>query len=208
MNNIDVKRVCIHECCHAIVARLFRQRMSIEQLVVNKDSVKKGLDNGTLYVKGPSLNNEQDYTLLAISLYAGVVGENMYLVGTDSIRERKEEIIADNTIMDWLFAGGDISLFLNNAFVFKLCYNIDEYKLKEFCLRFLIDFLSNKEVWCMVEKLCEQLMEKHDLKLNEEELETAFRQIQLDELLDNIREQYLNQLNAVLQFCQSNETYL
>ncbi len=182
--------------------------MSIEKIVVNKDLVRKGQDNGTLHVRGPILNNEQDYTFLAITLFAGVVGENMYLVGTESIRDRKEEIIADNTIMDWLFAGGDISLFLNIAFVFKLGYNIDEYKLKEFCLRFLIDFLSNKEVWCMVEKLCEQLMKKDDLKLNEEELESIFRQIQLDELLDNKMKQYQNQFNEVLQFCQSNETFL
>ena len=151
------------------------------------------------------MDNEQDYTALAITLLAGVVGENMHLVGTDVIREKKEKIIADTTIMDWLFAGGDISLFLNNAFVFNLCYQIDEYKLKEFCLRFLIDFLSNKEVWSMAEKLCDELLKKDDLKLSEAELEFVFREIGLDELLDNKREQYLKQLDEVLQFCQRSE---
>lgn len=203
MTNIDIKRVCIHECCHAIVARLFRQRITIEELVVNSDLAKKGQDHGTLNVKGPRLNDEQDYTSLAITLLAGVVGENMYLLGIDAIKERKEEIIADNKIMDWLFAGGDISLFLNNAFVFRLDYQIDEFKLKEFCLRFLIDFLGNKEVWFMVEKLCDELLNKDDdLKLSEEELESVFSQIGLDALLDNKKKAYLKQCDEVLQFCQ------
>ncbi|MGB8191729.1 MAG: hypothetical protein WCF67_07420 [Chitinophagaceae bacterium] len=208
MTNIDIKRVCIHECCHAVVARLFRQTITIEELVVNAHLVKKGQDIGTLSVKGPLLDDEQDYTALAITLFAGVVGENMYLLGTDAIRERKGEIIADNTIMDWLFAGGDISLFLNNAYVFRLCYQIDEVKLKGFCLRFLIDFLSNKEVWSMVEKLCDELLKADDLKLSEEELESVFRRIGLDALLDNKRKEYLKQCNEVLQFCYRSEPCL
>lgn len=207
MTNIDIRRVCIHECCHAVVARLFRERMAIEGVVVQKELVEKGHDNGTLDVRGPLLNNEQDYTALAVTLFAGVVGENMHLLGPDIIKEKKEEIIADNTILDWLFAGGDISLFLNNAFVFNLSYQIDEYKLKEFCLRFLIDFLSNKEVWSMVEKLCDELLKKDDLKLTEEELEASFVQIGLDALLNNKREEYQKHLDEVLQFCQKSDTF-
>jgi hypothetical protein len=201
MTNINIKRVCIHECCHAVVARLFRQTITIEELIVNADLIEKGQDLGTLNVKGLGLNDEQDYAALAITLFAGVVGENMYLLGTDAIRERKEEIIADNTIMDWLFAGGDISSFSNTAFAFRLCYQIDAYKLKEFCLRFLIDFLSNKEVWSMVEKLCDELLKADDLKLSEEELESIFRQIGLNALLDGKRKEYLKQCDEVLQFC-------
>ena len=136
MTNIDIKRVCIHECCHAIIARLFRQKIKIEKVVVNADSVMNGEDNGTLYINGPLLNDEQDHTALAITLFAGVIGENMYLQGADAIRDRKGEIIADNTIIDWLFAGGDISSFRDNAYVFTLFYQIDGDKLKEFCLRF------------------------------------------------------------------------
>ncbi|TMI65553.1 MAG: hypothetical protein E6H07_06450 [Bacteroidetes bacterium] len=203
MTNIDIKRVCIHECCHAIIARLFRQKIKIEKVVVNADSVMNGEDNGTLYINGPLLNDEQDHTALAITLFAGVIGENMYLQGADAIRDRKGEIIADNTIIDWLFAGGDISSFRDNAYVFTLFYQIDGDKLKEFCLRFLIDFLSNKEVWSMVEKLCDELLKADDLKLSEEELESAFRQIGLDTLLDNQREECLKQCDEVLQFCQS-----
>jgi hypothetical protein len=208
MTNIDIKRVCIHECCHAIVARLFRQRITIEELFVNTDLLKKGQDLGALNVKGPRLNDEQDHTALAITLFAGVVGDNIYIVGTDAIKEKKEEIIANNTVMNWLLGGGDISSFSNNAFVFSLLYQIDEYKLKEFCLRFLIDFLSDKEIWSMVEKLCYELFKKDDLKLNEEELESIFGQIGLDALLNNKREQYLKQLDEVLQFCQRSESCL
>ena len=202
MINIDIRRVCIHECCHAVVARLFRQRMTIEKVVVNADSVLNGEDNGTLYINGPLLNDEQDHTALAITLFAGVIGENMYLQGTNSIRDRKEEIIADNTIMDWLFAGGDISSFRDNAYVFTLFYQIDRDKLKESCLRFLIDFLSNEEIWFMVQKLCDQLPKTNDLELGEEDLESVFRQIGLDALLDNKRKEYLKQCDEVLQFCQ------
>jgi len=205
MNNIDIRRVCVHECCHAIVARLFRQRLAIEELIVHKHLLKEGQDRGALNVKGPRLNDEQDFTALAITLFAGVVGENMYLMGRGAIREKREEIIADNTIMDWLFAGGDISLFSNNAFVFSLLYQIDEYKLKEFCLRFLIDFFSNTEVWYMVEKLCDELLKKDDLKLSENELESIFGQKGWDAILDNKREEYLQQCTEVLQFCQRSE---
>lgn len=119
MTKIDIKRICIHECCHAIVARLFHQRMSIEGIIVNRDMVKTGDDQGVLNINGPMLDDKQDYTALAITLLAGVVGENIYLLGIDAIKERKQEIIADNTLMDWSFAGGDIYSFLSNAFVFN-----------------------------------------------------------------------------------------
>ncbi|MGZ5134958.1 MAG: hypothetical protein ACXWCG_07405, partial [Flavitalea sp.] len=162
-------------------------------------------DLGALNVTGSRLDDEQDYTALAITLLAGVVGENIYLLGTDAIKEKKEEIVADNNIMDWLSAGGDIPSFQNIASVFSLFYQIDEYKLKEFCLRFLIDFLSEKEIWSMVEKLADELFEKDDMKLSEEGLKSSFGQIGLDALLDNKREEYLKQLDEVLQFCQRSE---
>ena len=205
MNNIDIKRVCVHECCHAIVARLFRQRLSIEELVVNTRLLKQSQDLGALNVNGPLLDDEQDFAALAITLLAGVVGENVYLMGTDAIGEKKEEIIADNTMMDWLFAGGDIVMFWNTAFGFSIEFQIDQNKLKEFCLRFLIDFLSQDEVWYTVEKLCDELLKKDDLKLNENELECIFRQIGLDAILDNKREEYLKPLTQVLQFCQGTD---
>lgn len=53
----------------------------------------------------------------------------------------------------------------------------------------------------MVEKLCDELLKKVDLKLSEEELESAFRQIGLDALLDNKSEEYVKQLDEVLRFC-------
>lgn len=205
MSNIDIKRVCIHESCHAVVARLFCKRMTIEGIVVNRDLVRKGEDQGALNLRGPWLNDEQDYTALAITYLAGVVGENTYLLGTDAIKEKKDEIIADNKIMDWSSAGGDIPSFQFNAFAFRLEYGIDEDKLKEFCLRFLIDFLSDKEIWSLVEKLCDELRKKNDLELSEEELEFIFEQIGLDALFDNKRDEYLKQLDEVLQFCEWSE---
>jgi len=207
MPNIDIKRVCMHECCHAVVARLFRRRLAIEGIVVNRDLLKESQDLGALNVRGPRLDDEQDYTSLAITLFAGVVGDNMSMVGVDAIKEKKEAIVVDNTIMDWILAGSDISMFLNNAFVFSLSYSIDEYKLKEFCLRFLIDFLSNKEIWFMVEKLNYKLLNKPDMKLSEKELEFIFGQIGLDALLDNKREEYLKPLDEVLRFCQRSEPF-
>jgi hypothetical protein len=201
MTSIDIKRVCIHECCHAVVGRLFRHRLTIEKIVVNPNLVKVGQDQGALYVRRPLLDVEQDYTALATTLLAGVVGENIYLQGMDAIKEKRDAIIAYNTIMDWLFAGGDISSFSDTAFVFGLIYQIDEYKLKKFCLRFLIDFLSDKEVWSIVEKLCDELLKNDDLTLSEEELDYIFGQIGLDALLDNKREDYLKQLDEALHFC-------
>ena len=202
MTSIDIKRVCIHECCHAVLARLFCQRMAMEGVVVNRNLVEKGQDQGALHLRGPRLEHEQDFTALAVTLLAGVVGENMYLQGTNLIKDKKDEIIADNTIMDWLLAGGDLPSFQDTAFAFRLEYFIDENKLKEFCLRFLIDFLSNKEVWSMVEKLCDELLKADDLKLTEEELEYKFGQIGLDALLENRSEEILKQLDEVLKFCQ------
>lgn len=201
MTNIDIKRVCIHECCHGVVARLFRERMSIEGIVVNRDAVNIGHDQGVSNINGPLLNDEQDCIALTLTLFAGVVGGNIYLLGRDTIKERKEDIIVDNKIMDWLFAGGDLSFFLNNAFVFRLCFQIDEHKLKEFSLRFLIDFLSDKEMWYMVEKLCDELLKKDDLELSKEELEFMFGQIGLDALLNNRSEEYVKQLDEVPNFC-------
>lgn len=200
--NIDIKRVCIHECSHAIVARLFAPRISIEKIVVNAEFVKQGQDQGALHVKGPLFNDEQDYTALAITLFAGLVGENMYLLGKDIIKEREEEIMKDNTVLDWLFAGGDTIAFRNNAVVFHLIHQIDEYRLKEFSLRFLINFLNHNEIWVMVEKLCDELQKKDDLTLNEEELESVFTKIGLDQLLNEKRQEYLKPCDNVLQFCQ------
>lgn len=202
MTTIDIKRICIHECCHAIVARLFREKMTIEQLVVNADIVSNDQDNGTLHIRGSILNNEQDYTAYAITLLAGVVGENIHLLGTDVIKQKKEEILVNDKILDWLSGGGDIPSFQHNAFAFRIEYCIDEDKLKEFCLRFLIDFLSDKDTWGMVEKLCDELFHKDDMRLSEEEIETIFLHIGLDALLDNKREEYQQQLDEVLQFCQ------
>jgi len=202
MTNIDIKRVCYHECSHAIVARLFKQKLTIEQLFVNTNLVPEGQDIGALNVKGPRLDDEQDYTALAITLLAGVVGDNMYMVGIEAVKEKKEDIIADNTVLNWLLGGGDISLFLNNAYVFSLLYQINEYKLKEFCLRFLIDFLSDKEIWSMVEKLCDKLFHKDDMRLSEEEMDAIFVQIGLDAILNDKREEYQKQLDDVLQFCR------
>ncbi len=201
MTNFDIKRVCIHECCHAVVARLFRQRMTIEKVVVNADSAMNCEDNGTLYINGPRLDNDQDHTALAITLFAGVIGENMYLQGADTIRDRKDEIIADNTIIDWKYAGGDISAYNNNAYVFTLFYQIDGDKLKEFCIRFLIDFLGKDEIWSKVEQLSDELLKAIDLKLSGEGLEFAFRKIGLDGLFDNKRKEYLNKCDEVLQYC-------
>lgn len=56
----------------------------------------------------PKLNEALDYTALAITLFAGVIGENMHILGREVVKERKEEIIANNKIIDWLFAGGDV----------------------------------------------------------------------------------------------------
>lgn len=202
MPGIDIKRVCIHECSHAVAARLFRERISIEGIIVNRDLVTIGHDQGVSNINGPLLNDEQDCTALAITLFAGVVGENIYLLGRDTIKERKEEIIVDNKIMDWSFAGGDLSYFVNNAFVFRLCYQLDEHKLKEFSLRFLIDFLGDKEIWSMVEKLCDELLKKDNLMLSEDELESTFGQIGFDALLNSRSWEYLKQLDEVLHFCQ------
>ena len=104
--------------------------------------------------------------------------------------------------MDWLSAGRDIPSFQHVAFFFSLEYQIDQDKLKEFCLRFLIDFLSDKEIWSMVEKLCDELFHKDDMRLSEEEMEAIFVQIGLDALLDDKREEYQKKLDEVLQFCQ------
>jgi hypothetical protein len=205
MNNIDIKRICVHECCHAIVARLFRQRLAIGELEVSKHLVKQGQDQGALNVIGPSLNDEEDFTALAITLLAGVVGDNMYLQDRNAIRAKSEEIIANNAIMDWRFAGGDLYMFSNTALVFSIEYQIDQNKFKGFCLRFLIDFLSKDEVWYMIEKLCDKLLKKDDLKLSENELKSIFGQNGLDTILDSKREEYLKQVTGVLQFCQSSE---
>ena len=202
MTNIDIKRVCIHECCHGVVARLFCHRMAIEGIVVNRGLVEKGQDQGALNLRGPGLSDEQDFAELAITYLAGVVGENIFLRGIDTIKAKKEEIIADNKIMDWSMAGGDLPSFHYTAFAFRIEYGIDEYKLKEYCLRFLIDFLTNNEVWSMVEKLCDELLKKDDLKLSEEELESIFAEIGLDALLDNKRNQYLQRCDEVPLFCQ------
>jgi hypothetical protein len=205
---IDIKRVCIHECCHAVVARLFRQRMSMDGLVVNTGLIKGGEDHGVLNVNGPPLRDEHDFTALAITLLAGVVGENIYLLGIDEIQHKKEEIIADNKIMNWSMAGGDLPSFHYTAFAFRIQYGIDEYKLKEFCLGFLIDFLTDIQIWCTVEKLCDELFKKKkwfkkkDLKLSEKELEAAFKQIGLDALLDDTRKGYLHKCDEILLYCQ------
>ena len=201
MTNIDIKRICIHECCHAVVARLFCERIAIEGIIVNRDLVKIGHDQGALNIRSSSRGDKQDYIALATTLLAGAVGENIYLLGTETIKRKKEKIIIDDKILDWVFAGGDISSFHYNAFAFRIEYGIDEYKLKEWCLRFLIDFLSDKEVWSMVEKLCDELLQMDDLKLSEEELKSIFWQIGLDSLLDNKRGEYLLQLDVVFQFC-------
>lgn len=195
MNNIDTKRICIHECCHAVVARLFRQRITIEALVVSTDLGKEGQDLGTLHIRRYGYNDFQTYTQLAITLLAGVVGENIYLLGTDVIKQKKEEIVANDRILDWLSGGGDIPSFQYNAFGFRIEYCIDEDKLKEFCLRFLIDFLSDKNIWNLVEKLCDELLKTVDLKLTEEELESVFEQIGLDNQFDNNRDEYLKRLD-------------
>ena len=202
MTNIDIKRVCIHECSHGVVTRLFRQRMTIEGIVVNRGLVEKGQDQGALNLRGPGLSGEQDFVGLAITYLAGVVGENIFLLGVDAIKAKKEEIVADNKIMDWSMAGGDLPSFHNTAFAFRIEYEIDENKLKEFCLRFLIDFLTDNEVWSMVDKLCDELLKKDDLKLSEEELESVFTEIGLDVLLDNKRNQYLRRCDEALLFCQ------
>jgi hypothetical protein len=187
---IDIKRVCIHECCHAVVARLFRQRMSMEELVVNTGLIKGGEDHGALNVNGPLLHDEQDFTALAITLLAGVVGENIYLLGIDEIKQKKEEIIADNKILDWLYAGGDLASFQSVSTFFSLC------------LRFLMDFLTDKQIWCTVEKLCDELFKKKDLKLSKKELESAFKQIGLEAVLDDKRKGYLNKCDEILLCCQ------
>lgn len=185
MTNIDIKRIGIHECCHAVLARLFRQKMAIEGIFVKKELVEKGQDQGALNLKGPSLISEQDYIALAITYLAGVVGENMYLLGVDTIKEKKAEIMTGDKIMDWSTAGGDLTSFQDVAQLYSLFYQNDVDTLKEFSLGFLIDFLGDREVWSMVEKLCFQLLEKEDLKLTEEELESFFDRIGMDALLDN-----------------------
>jgi hypothetical protein len=200
MPSIDIKRVCIHECCHALVARLFHNRVAIESIIVYRDLGSIGQDQGALNIRSSSLRDKQDYTALATTLLAGVVGENIYLLGTDRIKEKKEEIISDEKILDWLFAGGDINSFRHNAFAFRIEYGIDEGKLKEFCLRFLIDFLSDKEVWTMVEKLSDELLKKDELKLCEEELESLFGQIGLDVLLENKRAELQKQMDESAAF--------
>jgi len=176
--------------------------MAIEGIFVNRDLVQQGHDQGALNLRGPNLDDEQGFTALAITYLAGVVGENMYLMGVDTIKEKNEEIIADNNVMDWSMAGGDSPSFEHVASFFSLLYMADGNKLKEFCLRFLITFLSEKEVWSFVEQLCFELLKNEDLKLSEEELESVFMQIGIDELLDNNRNNYLKQLDDVLQFCQ------
>lgn len=200
MTNNDIKRIGMHECSHAVVTRLFRNRMTMEELVVHTGMVKEGEDHGTLHIRGPYLNNEQDFIVLAITYLAGVVGENMYLQGPGPIREKRDEVIADPTILDWLSGGGDIPSFENLANLFSLLYQFDGDKLKKCCLRFLIDFLGEKEIWFMIEKLCDELLGTEGMKLNEEELESAFAQIGLDALLDNKIEKYQKQLNEALQY--------
>jgi hypothetical protein len=202
MTNYDIKRICIHECSHAIVARLFRQRITMEALVVSTALVKNGQDLGTLHIRQYGLNDVQNYTALAITLLAGVVGENIYLLGPEVIKQKKEEVVANDRILDWLSGGGDIPSFEYNAFAFRIEYCIDEKKLKEFCLRFLIDFLSDKDIWYLVEKLCDEVLKKDDLKLSEEELESVFEQIGSDYLFDKKRDEYLVEFNEVLSLIQ------
>ena len=185
MTNTDIKRIGIHECCHAVLARLFRRKMAIEGIFVSRELVEKRQDQGALNLRGPSLNSEQDYIALAITYLAGVVGENMYLLGVGAIKEKKEEILADDKIMDWSTAGGDLPSFHHVAQLYSLFYQNDEKALKEFSLGFLIDFLSDKKIWSIVEKLCHELIEKEDLKMSEDELDSFFGQIGSDELLDN-----------------------
>lgn len=167
-----------------MLARLFRRKIAFEGIFVNKELVKIGEDQGAINIRGGSYGDEQDCIALGITYLAGVVGDNILLLGLNTLKEKKLQIIADERILNWSMGGGDVPSFNGLAQFYAMLHQRTSNELKDFSLSFLIDFLTDTDIWAIVEKLSSELQSREDLKISEDELDCFFTQNNFDELLD------------------------
>ena len=79
--NIDLRKIAIHECCHAILKRLFSEYLKLNDLFLSKEGSTVEGPLGVNYVQAIKFDGVNTYTATGIVWLAGIVGDTIMAKG-------------------------------------------------------------------------------------------------------------------------------
>lgn len=175
MPNLD--KVAFHEVSHVITAKLFEDYVILSRVTLSTDEVDNemalaGTDAGTCIRTKAGVNRSCD--AYAIIVWAGFIGQNIYLNDRDFICKKKFDIMNNPNILDTGLISGDLKIFNALKETNSKNKNMTTIQYQEWCLKFLIEYLTGEKVWYWIRQLAKELMSKPNLTLETEELNSFF----------------------------------
>jgi hypothetical protein len=202
---VDRKKLAIHECCHALLTRLFSDYLILSDVYIDPNGSSGKL--GSNFVQSTSNVVMNTYPAMGIVWLAGVIGDTINNDGTEKILSDKQGILENRKMLDWKLGGEDEPQFGFNATYVSTNYGLDFKKYEKFCLSFAIDFLSDKEVWGYVQQLSAALLAKPDLKLISSELNDFFQKSGFDQFVATKKAELIERLGKMKKECEKDDPY-
>jgi hypothetical protein len=144
---------------------------------------------------------------MGIVWLAGIVGNSIENTSFKQIMQEKEILLKDPSLLDWSLAGVDKDQFDNNKTHVERQHQVDPGKFQEFCLGFVMDFLTDEEVWPFVEELADHLLSKPDLTLTRDELNAFFTESGVDAMLEKKRTNLVERLGTMITVCKRDDPF-
>jgi len=172
-----LRKIAIHEASYAIVARLFQDYLDLKQVTICRKMLTAEADPTKIDAANSGHMKRFDpeaFMAYGITNLAGIIGQNIATEGREAFAARKQEILDNPNTLDTEWGGKDLPDFRNNLLVNRHRYNMEESDYHQFCIGFLIDYLTIPQVWDAVEKFADALIDQADEKMGEQVLTSFF----------------------------------
>lgn len=183
MINEQQKKDAIHESGHALIAKLFEDEFKVKSITLSPNLYSANVDTsdwrGGIHLK-PKKRVLKKQTLenkdkLIISMWGGLVAQNIFIKGNDDIRENLNTYLTQPNLLNRNGFDGDWELtkmyIAEQIQIRQISY--DEY-LQEF-LKFAFNYLMIDNVWVTTESLSTLLLNSPNMTLTQKEIENHFR---------------------------------
>lgn len=162
---------------------------------------------GSNFVQAKDPITINTYSAMGIVWLAGIVGDTVTDKGNETVRSQKQMYLDDPKLLDWHFGGGDHIGFNNTAAYLVGNKDIDGNKFFKFCLSYLIDFLTEKEIHEQIENMADLLLSKPGNNLNEQEIVDFFNASGLDTVIETKKVDFITRLEKMLSECAKDDLF-
>jgi hypothetical protein len=180
--SIQLHKRSRHEASHAVVGRFFSHYLIVNSISLDAKSHHLNVEDsqimgGVVNISVKKLNDKPSIQALIFALWAGFIGQNIFLYGAEKIGNCRKDIYKDPN--NWYLEGCDLD--------YKKIMQLTPYVIEGTDLqpavhhvhsyRFLIEFFVDKGGWKYVEALARILEETQDRLVEKDELDQIFKQI-------------------------------